>query len=86
MNLQQPEHADEESDDREGRHRQDRMVATMSSSSRRFGKGDAFAKSAGFSLVSAGRASISPALGKDRSSPVVSDNDLMELESGFTSS
>jgi len=62
------------------------MVAITSTSSWRCGKGDAFAKSAGFSLVAAGRASISPALGKGCSSPVVSDNDVMELGSGFTSS
>ena len=59
-------------------------VATMSSS-RRFGKGDALAKFAGFSLVWAGHASILPASGNERSSPVW-DNDVMELESGFTSS
>ena len=85
MNLQKPKHADEESDDRERRHRQDHggdHVLLF----RRLGKGDALAKFAGFSLVWAGRASISPASGNERSSPVVWDNDVMELESGFTSS
>jgi len=60
-------------------------VATMSSFPR-LGKSDALAKFAGFSLVWAGRASIPPASGNERSSPVVSDNDVLELESGFTSS
>jgi hypothetical protein len=60
-------------------------VATMSFF-RRVGKGDALAKSAGLSLVWAGRGSIAPASGNELSLPVVSANGVMEFESEFTSS
>ena len=47
-------------------------VAALSFSFCRSGKGDALAKSAGFSLVSAGRAWISRASGSGCASPVAS--------------
>ena len=63
-----------------------RITVATTSFSRRFGKGDALAKSAGLSLVWASRASISPASGNELSLPVVSANGVMEFESEFTSS